>query len=198
MSKKITHAQMVNRAKQLGVPVAMLYAVQEVEAKSDGFLPTGAPLILFERHYMWRGLGERQLYKLQSKMNKERPDLCQPKWGGYGTTASQHKRLDDAVAYHRETALESASWGLGQVMGANWKALKYPSLQAFINAMYADEDQQMDAMCRFIKYNNLVSAMLSRNWNRFARVYNGPAYAENHYHTKLAAAYARWVSKYPT
>lgn len=33
-------------------------------------------------------------------------------------------------------------------------------------------------------------ALRERNWSEFARRYNGPAYAEHGYHTRLARAYA--------
>lgn len=102
------------------------------------------------------------------------------------------RRLNAAAQYHRDSALESASWGIGQVMGYHWEALGYPSLQAFINAMYKDEAEQLDAMCRYIKVNNLINALKNKDWKAFAKDYNGQSYSKNSYDIKLASAYKKW------
>lgn len=196
MSKKLTHEQIVRQAKALGVPVAGLYAVIEVEAKGEGFLSTGHPVILFERHWMWRLLREQGQPTIAARMRASDPDICNPTPGGYGSVASQPGRLSRAAAFHRDVALQSASWGLGQVMGGNWKSLGYDKLQEFINAMFRSEEAQLEAMCRFIRINNLVGAITGKNWARFARVYNGPNYAINSYDKKLAAAYQKHFVKY--
>jgi len=120
---------------------------------------------------------------------RERPDLCTKTPGGNGLYSAQHGRLNAATQYDRISALESASWGLGQVMGYWWKELGYASIQAFVNAMYKDEVSQLDAMCRFIKINKLDKYLRNQDWKNFALRYNGSAYAANSYDIKLANAY---------
>lgn len=195
MSKTLNLQQISNAAKNLNVPVAALRAVIEVEARGKGFYDNGQPVILFERHVFWQRLTQRNLISLRDKANKERPDLCFPRWttGSYGSFSAQHKRLEDAAAYHREVALESCSWGLGQVMGYHWKLLGYPTLQSFINAMFRDEAGQLDAMCRFIKVNRLDNYMRALDWAGFALGYNGSGYRANRYDEKLAAAYRKYL-----
>jgi len=192
MSKKLTEAQIAAQAKALGIEVAALRAVIEVECKGSGFNEDGTPVILFERHVMRQRLIANKRDIDLSLISAERPDLCSKSTGAYGLYSAQHGRLNAAAQYHRDSALESASWGLGQVMGYHWKALEYPSLQAFINAMYKDEASQLDAMCRYIKVNNLVNALKNKDWKAFARGYNGAAYAKNSYDVKLGNAYKKW------
>ncbi|MFB2578936.1 MULTISPECIES: N-acetylmuramidase family protein [unclassified Acinetobacter] len=194
MSKILSLQQINNAAKNLNVPVATLRAVIEVEARGAGFDSEDKPVILFERHVFYQRLTQKNLLTIRNKANKERPDLCFPNWttGSYGSFSAQHKRLEDASAYHRETALESCSWGLGQVMGYHWKTLSYPSLQSFINAMFKDEAGQLDAMCRFIKVNRLDGYMRNLDWAGFALGYNGSGYKANRYDEKLAAAYRKF------
>lgn len=189
MSKKLTTAQIENQAKLLGVETAALRAVIEVECKGSGFNTDNTPVILFERHVMRQRLIANGQSKIVDQMMIKRPDLCSKSTGGYGLSSTQHGRLNAAVQYHRVSALESASWGIGQVMGYHWKALGYASLQAFINAMYKDESSQLDAMCRYIKVNGLVNTLKNKDWKSFARGYNGAAYAKNNYDVKLANAY---------
>lgn len=192
MSKKLTEAQIAAQAKALGIEVAALRAVIEVECKGSGFNEDGTPVILFERHIMRQRLIANKRDIDLSLISVERPDLCSKSTGAYGLYSAQHGRLNAAAQYHRDSALESASWGIGQVMGYHWKALGYPSLQAFINAMYKDEASQLDAMCRYIQVNNLVNALKNKDWKSFARGYNGAAYAKNSYDVKLGNAYKKW------
>ena len=192
MNKRLTEAQIAAQAKALGIEVAALRAVIEVECKGSGFNADGTPVILFERHVFRQRLIANGKAVVADKAMRERPDLCSKSTGAYGLYSAQHGRLNAAAQYHRDSALESASWGIGQVMGYHWQALGYPSLQTFINAMYKDEASQLDAMCRYIKVNNLVNALKNKDWKSFARGYNGAAYAKNSYDVKLGNAYKKW------
>ena len=191
MRKKLTEAQIQAQALGLGIEVAALKAVIEVECKGSGFNADGTPVILFERHVFRQRLIANGKAATADKAMRERPDLCNKTMGNYGLYSAQHGRLSAAAQYHRESALESASWGIGQVMGYHWKALGYPTLQNFINAMYRDEASQLDAMCRYIVTNKLINALKNKDWRAFARGYNGPAYAKNSYDVKLGNAYKK-------
>lgn len=189
--KKLTEDQIQSQAKALGIEAVALKAVIEVECKGSGFNADNTPVILFERHVMRQRLITNGQSKIADQMMIKRPDLCGKTAGGYGLYSAQHGRLNAAAQYHRASALESCSWGIGQVMGYHWKSLGYASLQAFINAMYKDEASQLDAMCRYIKVNGLVNALKNKDWRAFAKGYNGIAYAKNQYDAKLANAYKK-------
>ena len=192
MSKKLTLDQIESQAKALNIETACLRAVIEVECKGDGFNSDGTPVILYERHKFYEGLRKIKWITKSNEWFKAYPDLCNPKAGGYGKYSEQHAKLQRATNLNREVALESCSWGIGQVMGYHWEALGYPSLQSFINAMYKDEASQLEAMCRYIKVNNLIGALQRKDWKAFAKGYNGVAYAKNEYDVKLANAHARF------
>lgn len=192
-SKKITLQQINDAAKSINVPVAALRAVMQVECKGSGFNADGTPVILFERHVFRQRLIANGKSNIATKAMKERPDLCNTTAGGYGLLFAQHGRLNAASQYDRTSALESASWGLGQVMGYHWKDLGYTSIQAFINAMYKDEASQLEAMCKFIKTNGLDQYLRNLDWVGFAFRYNGTNYKANQYDTKLAAAHKEFV-----
>jgi hypothetical protein len=189
MTKVLTQDQIHTAANEAGIEFAALRSVIQVECKGSGFDTTGAPVILFERHIFYRQLSAEGKVGIQLKASHERPDLCNQEQGGYGLESAQHGRLQAACSYDRTAALESASWGLGQIMGYQWKALGYSALQDFINAMYKDEAGQLDAMIRFIKVNKLVDYLNNHQWAAFAAKFNGPSYAINHYDTKLADAH---------
>ena len=171
-------------AKRLGVEARAIQAVARVESSGNGFLPTGEPKILFERHVFYK-----RLKAVAIDPDKVSPFICSPTPGGYRGGIEEHKRLQIAVKVHRDAALESASWGEFQIMGYHWKSLKYPTLQAFINAMYASEEAHLDSFVRFIEANPvLVKALKAKDWKSFAEGYNGKAHKA--YDTKMAVAYA--------
>lgn len=219
MTKKATQNELQKIANQYGIPLANLSAVIEVESHGSGFDEQGRPTILFEPHVFWQQLGKKGYLSLRNKMQAASPSLIYPKWGmyPYGSKARQHDRLDDAIkTLHqvlpalddtnlsdqkivndvRAAALESCSWGLGQVMGYHWTTLGYDSLQAFVNAMYRDEASQIDAMMRFIARNGLINALKNKQWTTFARAYNGAGYKLNRYDDKLQQAYLRYSDQY--
>lgn len=174
-------------AELLGVPCAAIQAVAEVESAGAGMLPDGRPKILFERHVFRRLLLEKR-----GKVDDLPADLVNSVAGGYSGGAAEHDRLARAANIERECALQSCSWGAFQIMGYHWKLLKYPTLQAFINAMYRGDAAQLEAFVRFIQANSaLVKALRALDWAAFARGYNGPGYAINNYDKKMAAAFSR-------
>lgn len=191
--KTLTNEQIKDLANKHGIEYAGLKAVVEVEASGKGFIGD-VPKILYEPHIMHRLLTKKNYITIRNNLMKAHPNLCYPRWGTYkyGAESIQHSRLEIASQFNRDTALESCSWGLGQVMGYHWKSLGYESLQVFINDMYESEAKQLEAMIRFIRTNGLLLALKNKDWVKFARGYNGSGYAKNKYHIKLANAYAKY------
>lgn len=187
---KITRADIVGSAKFLGVEPATLKAVIDVEARASGFGDDGRPTILFERHKMWKYLGEANYLTKRDQLSALFPDICHKSAGSYNTRG-QYEKLAVAQVLHWDAAHKSCSWGLGQVMGFNFASLGYKTLREFVDAMYESEGRQLDAMCRYIKVNNLISKLQRHDWAGFANGYNGRDYAINKYDTKLATAYAK-------
>jgi hypothetical protein len=173
-------------AKALGCPVAAILAVVKVESRGKGFLASGEPVILFERHVFNRRLRDKGI------IVRDRPEIVNTSPGGYIGGAGEHGRLAEAVKIDRDAALESCSWGLFQIMGYHWKALGYKTLQAFINDAYKSEAKHLDMFVKFILANPRIHASLKAlDWESFARGYNGPAYKRNRYDTRLMEEYAK-------
>ena len=194
---------LVTAAERLDVPLAAIYAVNEVESKGKGFFDNGKPVILFERHIMYRQLATArnvgddpvELKRHADQLAIANPALVNPKPGGYIGGTAEHQRLAMARLIDHTAALESASWGTFQIMGFHWKRLGYTSVRAFVEAMSAGESQQFDGFTRFIETDPaLHKALKARKWAEFAKLYNGPDYLRNLYDTKLQRAYERHVS----
>lgn len=191
----LNEADYQRAAAQLGCSVANIKAVFEVEAPGGGFDSTGQPRILFEAHKFSRltgGIYDQQYPNISSR-NWDR-SLYARGADADARNAGEHKRLQAAAELNRSAAFMSASWGRPQILGENFKACGFDSLQAFINAMYKDEAAQMDAFVEFVAGDNRKrEALRTSDWKTFARLYNGPAYAENKYDTKLAAAAKKYA-----
>lgn len=187
-------------AARLQVTVPHIKAVCAVESNGGGFLRDGRVKILFERHQYYKKFltvrnATQNLADLTAQRNQlavAHPNICNPVRGGYIGGAPEHDRLTLARSFNDGAGLDSASWGLFQIMGFNAKGLDYPSVQSFVRAMEASEGDQLEAFCRFVlKNQRLVRALKQRDWATFALCYNGTAYRENNYDVKLATAYLK-------
>jgi hypothetical protein len=120
-------------------------------------------------------------------------DVSNPQAGGYGAAgAHQYDRLADAIGKNRTAALESASWGMPQIMGENFAAAGFADVESMVSALCDSEDAQITAFAAFLKANRLDRYLQSHDWTSLARGYNGPNYAENQYDTTLAAQYQKY------
>jgi hypothetical protein len=188
--KLLGEDDILRAARALGVEPAAIKAVNEVESRGRGFLPDGRPVILFERHVMRRRLLD---YGFQAdKLEAEYPHIVNKAAGGYLGGAREWDRFNEAAEIHRHSAIEASSWGLFQIMGMHWRHLQYPSAEAFFDAMHESEGAQLDAFVRFIQNDPaLHRALQDQDWKRFARIFNGPAFAKNRYDSRLESAYER-------
>jgi len=178
-------------AARLGVSVPAVKAVATVESNGGGFLPDGRVKVQYEPHVMYRQLASNFNRARADKELVDHPDLVSKKAGSYQSLDKEDKDMNRAAQLiDRTSALESASWGAFQIMGYHWKTLQYTTLQGFINDQYTAAGQ-LETFVRFIQADTrLVKALRAKDWATFARIYNGPGYAKNSYHTKLEVAYA--------
>lgn len=186
----------------LGCLPQTIKAIAKVESGAEGaFLEVSGrpPVILFEPHLFSKHTGNKYDgivipetdNPLGSGNHPKWSYLSYPKWkkGWYGSVSVQHKRLDSAVKLDRVAALLSASWGLFQILGENYKACGCVTIQEFINRMYKSAGEQLLLLCHFIlNSKRLIKAVKERDEVTFARYYNGPLYEKNEYDTKLKVA----------
>ena len=170
-------------ASGLGVYAPEIWAVLEVETGGCGYLPDRQQEILYERHIFHRLTHGRF----------DDGDISDPSPGGYGPTgAHQYDRLAAAISKDRIAALQSASWGLGQVMGENFAAAGFQNVEDMVAAMVQSEDAQLAAMGNFLAASRLRAALQAHDWTTFARGYNGPNFAIHRYDVRLNGEYQKF------
>jgi N-acetylmuramidase/Putative peptidoglycan binding domain len=168
----------------LEVPAAEAWTVMAVETGGCGFLPDRRPVILFERHIFHR--------RTSGAFDATHPGISDPASGGYLGGSQEYGRLAEAVALDREAALESASWGIGQIMGFNASAAGFASTEAMVAAMINGEDAQIQGMATFLRFKKLHVPLAAHEWATFAKGYNGKDFAKNQYDVRLAAAFRKF------
>jgi len=196
-ARRLDDIDLPRMGHEIGVGEDELHAVIDVESRGKGFDSKCRPLILYEPHVAYRCSTSRA-----KRDALVRAGLAYPKWGEKPYPKDSYPRLLKAIEIDETAALKACSWGMFQVLGENAQSLGWPSVQAFVRDMMEDEENHLKAAIQFIKVNRLddelrALAALDRPTTAadcapFVRVWNGPGYAKNKYHTKMAAAHNKW------
>lgn len=175
------------------------------------------PKILFERHYFSRltqhkydathpdvswpvGYLNKQMLgkdnaQVQTALNhKQQKDYTHDNRVNlddvYHSSASSYLRLMNAYRVDKQAALQSASWGKFQIMGANYKVCSVDSIEEFVRAMCSGDLGQIKLLSGFIQKNKrLHEAVRKKDWAQIAFHYNGPSYKTYQYDSKMQQAY---------
>lgn len=189
----VTEQDFESMARELGIEKAALKAVVEVECSNKGgFLRDGRPRILFEGHIFWKRL---QHYGLDpNDLALSNPDIVYPRWvrNHYKGGSGEWERFGRAAQIHLSAAIESASWGMFQIMGFHWSTCECDSAEEFRAQMERSEADQMRLALRFMQKTGIAKYLKTKDWTTFALRYNGSGYQANRYDTRLAEAYARF------
>lgn len=194
----------VAAAKVIGCEPNVIRAIAKVESGPYGaFLDTGEPVILYEPHIFSRlTKGKYDWERVPVVLGVDGPAsidpmtapwrvISRPLWTPrtYGPVSVQHLRLATAAKLDRTAALQSASWGLFQVLGRNYVRAGHSTLQSFINAAYRSVDDHLSMLVSFILTDpRLHKAVRNKQWLDIARYYNGTGQVD-YYGPKLKVAY---------
>ena len=192
-AKRLEDGDIATIAEQIGVEEASLRAVLQVETGGKGYDAKNRPKALFERHKFWKELADTP--DLQA--NAAGLGLAYPKWGEKPYPKDSdgvYSEISAACEIDLDGALRSTSWGLGQIMGSNYRMVGCATVQDMVEQAKQSEVMQLQQWVGFVKSANLLQALKNKDWAAFAKGYNGPGYATNKYDVKLAAAYDKFSS----
>ena len=189
--RRLAQGDVGDAARVLGIETAVLLAFLEVEAAGRGFDSKNRPKMLFEPHVFWRNL-QGAYRDVAAKLG-----LAYPKWRR-NYPADSYPRLEKAInRVAREPAFRSASCGLPQILGENFKASGFASAEAMFSTMKQGEREQLLAMVTLLKAWGLAKHLVGKDFTKAAswvpavKRYNGSGYAANSYHVKCAKAYIK-------
>ncbi|MDE7459843.1 MAG: N-acetylmuramidase family protein [Paramuribaculum sp.] len=195
--KRLTEADYRAVAASLGIEVAAMKAVVDIEAgpSHQGFYAPGQPIINFDLT-MFRRIAARRGVNLTPYTRTHQEVFARPNVRTYGSMqGGQQARLRAAWDIDSVVAAEATFWGMFQIGGFNWDKCGAKSLDDFVRRMRRSEREQLDMFAEFIKTSGLARHLRSHNWEAFARGYNGPGYARRGYHTRMASAYTQYKQK---
>ena len=185
-------------AEELGISTAIIEAIFMQESSGDGWLADGRVKILYEQHVFYRCLvrAGHDIAKIMQE-NTNDWDILHPKptkAGKYGKYTEQYDKLERAKRIDEECALMACSWGKTQILGENFRELKYSSIHDFV-ASVSDKDRHLEVFVRYMQAKpSAIQALRSNDFTRFAKLYNGagspPSYA-----AKLSENYRRIVAR---
>lgn len=193
----LTEADFEEVADELGIEVASMKAVVEIEAGREhkGFWSEGKPLINFDLA-VYKRMAARHGINLAKYTSTHPLVFNRPDTKRYGSQqAAVQARLDQAMTIDTVSAIEGTFWGMFQIGGFNWRQCGTESPQEFMKLMQRSERDQLALFGEFIARTGLLPHLKAKNWSAFARGYNGPSYASRGYHTRLAKAYAKYSGK---
>jgi len=211
MSRKLADDQIREVAQKAGVEYAALKAVALVESGGSGFIclklsdgrRAERPVILLERHLVWRRLKARQIDPVP--LATALPPLCgqtwDPKRHPYGTKQKQWEKVQSIIDWaknhapqkvesFRKAAWEACSWGMFQLLGMNYEGAGFPDVDMFAQAHSESEGRQLEAIVRWMQNRGILDELKRRDWEAFARAYNGPGQVDL-YASRLEGAYLR-------
>lgn len=186
---------------QIGVGEDPLHALLEVETRGTGFDKHGRVIMLFEPHKFHHHLRKNP----EKQRQAIEQGLAYPKWRR-GYPPESYTRLEAAMKIDETAALKSCSWGLGQVMGENYRMAGYESVSDMVASFAENEDNQLQGMINFVKAAGIDDDLrrldkklkagqriLPGDCIPIVRVYNGPKFAENDYHNRFARSINKWA-----
>jgi hypothetical protein len=198
-SRTLSDNDIIEFSNQFNLEEAVVRAVIEVESSGSGFFSDGRAKILYEGHIFWRRLKGININP-EEISNDSNQDILFPNWVNtfYLKGVNEYTRLERAkklIPNNKRvstSALESASWGLFQILGSNAISMGYPSVEDFVEKMQTSEKEHLIAFGRFINKNRLLESLRKKDWQKFARGYNGPQYTKNRYDEKLQQSYLKF------
>ncbi|HEX8902990.1 N-acetylmuramidase domain-containing protein [Vitreimonas sp.] len=178
---RLTDAEIAASAQRLGVEVNVLKAVIKVESAGPGFADN-KPLLSFEPFWFSQATAGR--------FDASNPGVSQASNRAYlgGTQASRWSKLSEAFALDAEAALGAASWGAFQLPGRYFADAGYSDVFSFVRDMAHSEARQLAAFEAYISRKGLADELQRRDWDTFARAYEGENGA-GQYSSALARAY---------
>ena len=177
-------------ANRLGCNARQVMAVAKVESGGKSFDDGGRPKILYERHKFHRFTAGR--FSPAWFSSSARGGYSEDHTPGDGIPGSWGKLLD-ACGCDPHAAFMACSWGAFQVLGEWWDELGYPSPFALAWTTVQSEADHYELLVRYIERFKLQDELRAVSPNSdtcipFVAAYNGPAFRDNDYHTKIARA----------
>lgn len=173
----ISSQEIIQLSNNYDLDPNIVNAIMLVESSGKGFDPkTGKIMIQFEPHWF------KKLAKNPPEGQIWRNNKVEPQSGEW-------KAFNDAFRINPTAAMLSTSIGLMQVMGFNHEICGFADVGSMWDFAKESEINQLELGLRFIIKQIGVKPVRDRDWDKIARIYNGPAYKKYSYDAKMKRAF---------
>lgn len=199
-------AILATEAPKLGLDPRVVRAVMQAESGQRPFGPDGRVVLRFEPHVFARltaqkalGLSKRPTAAQVAAAGKVvlNPGMAHINDGRSrtGGQAAEWETFNRALALDSDAAIQSTSFGLGQIMGFNYRLAGYSSPRAMYEAFASSGTEQVMGMLRMIaSVSTQLNALRNKDYPTFVASYNGAAVGTPKnlgYVNRMQAAYAK-------
>lgn len=156
--------ELVGLAQSIGIEYAALMAFISVESGGKGFI-NDRIVIQFEPSWFRKKapFAPSGLWSLNKVENQDK----------------EYKAFSNAFKINKDAAMQSTSWGLGQIMGFHYGRIGFKTVDDMVDAFKTGEYEQVKGMVKFIASDpKLLKAIREKNWHLVATYYNGGGYRE--------------------
>jgi hypothetical protein len=193
-------------APKFGLDPRVVRAVMQAESGQMPFGPDGRVMIRFEPHVFARFTAQKALGSSRRPTDAQvatygkvvlNPGMAHINDGRRrtGGQAAEWETLGRAKAIDADAAIQSTSFGLGQIMGFNYRLAGYASPQALADAFSTSSTEQVMGMLRMISnVPKQLNALRNKDYATFVSSYNGAAVGTQKnlgYVKRMEAAYAK-------
>lgn len=150
--------------KQDSIDPSAILAFISVETGGRGFdTTTGKIIIQFEPSWFKK----KAPYAPSGEWSLNKVDVQSKEWLAF----------NDAFSKDPNSAMESTSIGLGQIMGFHWKRLGHNSVGEMWDYAKQSIENQFNQLLKFINTDLVLkNAIINLNWDTVASIYNGKYY----------------------
>jgi len=150
-------------AQSEGLDPFVLMAFIQVETGGIGFADNGKLIIQFEPAWFRK----KEPFAPSGKWSVNKVDVQSKEWEAF----------NNAFSIDPESAMQSTSIGIGQIMGFNYKRIGFNSVGEMWDDAKVGIENQIQQICKFIKSDKWLSiAIKYKDWNRITELYNGKGY----------------------
>jgi hypothetical protein len=176
-------------SQKINIDPALAVAVIATESGGQASGAAGRMTIRFENHLFWYYWGKdnsgayNQLFEFDPTVkwrgHKYRPNSGSVWLDVHTNQDSEYAALVVARNLNNVAALGAISMGLVQILGSNFAACGYPSVEAMFNSFSAEPRNQLIGFFNFIAHDPAkVTAMQQKDYAAFATRYNGGGQVE--------------------
>lgn len=191
---RLTDYDIQRFSERYQIEPAAVKAVLDIEAGKyhNGFSEPCLPLINFDQKLFRQRLAKTGVN--MSAIRQQYPELfVAPAISKYGTQQrKEHALLEQAREINDRLAVECTFWGMFQIGGFCWQKCGAPDVDVFVKEMSRSERDQLAMFGILLENTGMLELVRKKQWERFARAYNGPSYKARGYDRRLIKAYNKY------